>query len=153
VVDDELQRVRGFGTIVDDRSTGSGGRTVVDMTDVYKDQLAQARRAVTLKPDASVAIDDHIQADDQPRSVRWGMVTRADVELGGAEAVLRQDGRTLRLRVTQPEGAQLRTFNTADPPRSYDVKNPGTRMVGLVVELDANEAKQLTVELIPGGKE
>ena len=87
---------------------------------------------------------------DQPTTVRWGMVTRAEVEIqANATAILRRDGKTLTLRVLEPQDVQLKTYETASPPHDYDVSNEGTRMIGFEAEFAPQSMQRLVVELRP----
>jgi hypothetical protein len=82
--------------------------------------------------------------------VRWGMVTRAAVEIRGPrEAVLRQGGKELTVRVLAPASARLQLFDTETPPAEHDSPNPGTRMLGFMVDASAGPV-DLLVRLTPG---
>jgi len=146
MVNGEQQRVEGMAPVTLSRA----GRTVVDLGEVYQGQLAAARRGVELRPDRTVVVQDEFTAAGEA-SVRWAMLTRAEVRLEGTgQATLRRDGRTLRLRVVEPAGAELRIFATDPPPAETDEPNPGTRMVGFEVRAAAGEAKRIVVHLAPG---
>ncbi len=60
-------------------------------------------------------------------------------------AQLKQDGRSLLLRVLAPNNTRLRLFETENPPRDYDSRNPNTRMVGFESEIDAGAQATLAV--------
>jgi len=130
------------------------GRTVADLSDVYAGQLAAAHRGVALQADRTVRVQDEFTTLEQPATVRWAMVTRADVRLGAGDtagtATLEQDGKTLTLRVLEPVGATVEVFST-DPPAPTDAPNPGTRMVGFRVAAPARTPLRLVVQLEPRG--
>jgi hypothetical protein len=127
------------------------GRTVVDLSDTYRGQLAQARRGVQLRADRTVLIQDEFTGQGPERaSVRWAMLTRAEVRVDGpGRATLTREGRTLEFRVLEPAGAALRIYATDPPPAETDVANPGTRMVGFEIEAPAGAARRVVVHLIP----
>jgi len=146
-VDGQSQQVAGNAPIV---FTGEG-RTVVDLTTVYAGQLAHARRGVALQPDRSVRVQDEVTALARTASVRWAMVTRADVTLAGpGRATLQQQGQTLSFRVLEPANATLAIYPTDPPPAATDARNPGTRMLGFEVKVPAGQSQRLVVQLIPG---
>lgn len=146
-VDGQQQQVAGNAPIV---FTGEG-RTVVDLTTVYTGQLARARRGVALQADLSVRVQDEVTALAKTASVRWAMVTRADVTLAGpGRATLTQDGQTLAFRVLEPAHATLAVYPTDPPPTAIDARNPGTRMIGFEVKVPAGQSQRLVVQLIPG---
>jgi hypothetical protein len=154
VVNGKKQRVEGQAPIVDFSKGQQGGApafSIVDMRSVYAGQLAQAKRGVALLSNGAVVIQDHLRAPaDRPATVRWAMVTRAEVRLDGQRATLSQDGQTLTLQLQAPGAGRLETFKTNPPPAEYDAENPGTRMVGFKVRLKPGQSKRLRVQLVPG---
>jgi hypothetical protein len=146
MVDGQMQRVEADARIV----LAKPGRTVVDLSAIYKNQLAQAKRGVVLQADRSVRVQDEVTAPGKPASVRWAMVTHADVQITGAgRATLAQAGKELGFRVLEPAGAQLKVLQTDPPPSRLDARNPGTRMLGFEVQVPAGQAQRIVVELVP----
>jgi hypothetical protein len=146
MVDGQQQRVDGDAKIV----TAKEGRTVVDLGSIYKGQLAAAKRGAALQVDRSVRVQDEFKALAKPATVRWAMVTHADVKVDGAgRATLAQAGKTLALRVLEPANAAVKIYPTDPPPTSLDARNPGTRMVGFEVQVPAGAAQRVVVQLVP----
>jgi hypothetical protein len=149
VVDGQLQRVSGNGTITRFSKRAARPFAIVDMTSVYEGQLEHAQRGVRLLGKA-VLVQDEIKALDRETSVRWAMVTRAEVALeDNTRAVLRQDGQAVSLEVLAPADAKLAVCDIENPPHDYDEKNPGTRMVNFEVRLPASTAQTWAVLLKP----
>lgn len=146
-VDGARQRFDGHAKIVE---SGTGG-SVVDLRETYAGQLASARRKVALGADRGVVItDDFAALAEKGATVRWAMVTRAEVRLDGAgRATLLRDGKRLALRVVEPAGVTLQIYATDPPPAATDAPNPGTRMVGFTVATPAGAARRIRVELAP----
>jgi hypothetical protein len=146
MVDGQQQRVAGDARIVAARA----GRTVIDASSIYKGQLAQARRGVALQPDRTVRVQDEVTALDKTATVRWAMVTHAEVSLDGpGRATLSQAGKRLAFRVLEPATAKLAVYPTDPPPSPLDAPNPGTRLLGFEVQVPAGSAQRLVVQLIP----
>jgi hypothetical protein len=146
-IDGQQQRVEGHAPIV----LAKEGRTVVDLTDVYKGQLAGARRGVALQPDRTVRVQDEITTLGRGAKIRWAMVTRADVRLEGTgRATLTQSGKTLAFRVLEPADATLAIYPTDPPPAPTDARNEGTRMLGFEIRAPAGKSQRLVVQLVPG---
>ncbi|MSU23190.1 MAG: heparinase [Opitutus sp.] len=146
MVDGQQQRFGGQAPIV----LAKPGRTVVDLGPVYQGQLARARRGVALQSDRSVLVQDEITAMSKPATVRWAMVTRAEVTIDGAgRARLTQDGKKLGFRVLEPAGVTVKVYPTDPPPAATDARNPGTRMVGFEVVVGADAARRIVVQLVP----
>lgn len=147
MVNGQQQRVDSKAPI----TSSKPGRTVVDLSETYRGQLALARRGVQLRPDRTVLIQDEFTAQGPERAgVRWAMLTRADVRVDGpGRATLSRDGQTLEFRVLEPAGATLKIYHTDPPPSETDAPNPGTRMVGFEIEAPAGAPRRIVVHLIP----
>lgn len=147
MVDGQQQRVDGKALI----TLAKPGRTVVETSSVYHGQLARSSRGVILQPDCSVRVQDEFSALGKPATtVRWAMVTRADVHVDGAgRATLKQEGKTLRLRVLEPTDVTWKVYPTDPPPRATDARNEGTRLIGFEVVVAAGKAQRLVVQLEP----
>lgn len=146
MVDGQMQRVDADARIVLTKT----GRSVVDTGAIYKGQLAQARRGVMLQPDRSVRVQDEFKALGKVATVRWAMVTHADVKVEGpGRATLSQAGKKLGFRVLEPAGAALKIYQTDPPPSALDASNKGTRMIGFEVQVPAGKAERLVVQLVP----
>ena len=147
MVDGQQQRFDGHAPIV----LAKPGRTVVDLGSIYRGQLAGARRGVALQADRSVLVQDEIAAAGKAATVRWAMVTRAEVTVDGAgRATLSQDGKRLAFRVVEPAGAVVKIYPTDPPPAATDARNPGTRMIGFEVAVTAGQTQRIVVQLAPG---
>lgn len=126
-------------------------RTVVDLSPVYAGQLASAGRGVWLRGDGSVLLQDEVKGlAEKGGTVRWAMVTRAEVECRGNEVVLKRGGKTVRMVVSGLGDVVCREYSTKGP-NDFDAANPGTRMVGFEVKVGAGEAARWRVEFWPGG--
>jgi heparinase II/III-like protein len=149
VVNGQHQRVDGKAPIVRYSDEKAFPHVVFDLSAVYKGQLAQALRGASLLPSGQILIQDEFKATDQPATVRWAMVTPADVSIeNDATALLTQEGKTMRLTVLTDADVRLQTYSTA-PKADYDAPNPGTRLVGFEVSLSAREATRTAVLLGP----
>jgi len=154
VVDGKLQRVNGSAAVIDFSEDAPMPYTVVDMGPVYKGQLANVKRGVGLRKDGSVLIQDDIGTLDRVTNIRWGMVTRAKVEIiDNNTAILKQDGKRLRLEVLSPENCELRVFETEKPVHKYDAENKGTCMIGFENSFAGSKDFNLSVLLQPGSQE
>ncbi len=146
MVEGQQQRVEASARIV----VAKSGRTVVDTSAVYKGQLAQARRGVVLQPDRTVRVQDEFATLGKTATVRWAMVTHADVKVEGPGlATLSQAGKKLAFRVLEPAGAAVKIYQTDPPPSALDARNGGTRMIGFEVQVPAGQTQRLVVQLVP----
>lgn len=147
VVDDQLQRVDGHAPITHFSDSPSNPFSIVDMTPVYEGQLKQAHRGFRLQSKA-VLVQDELQSTDHDTTVRWGMATRAHVELHkDGSATLSDSDKTLTLRVLAPKNVKLSLIDMETPPRDYDAANPDTRMIAVEIEIPASSSETLAVYL------
>jgi hypothetical protein len=150
VVNGALQRVDGFASVVTHGGDGPRPHTVLDLSEVYAGQLAEARRGAALLDGGAVRIQDELAAPaDTAADVRWAMTTRADVEVtGDRTATLRRGGQTLQFRVQEPAGVEVETYAT-EPPAEYEPENPDAKLVGFTTTLDPGAETRLVVTLTP----
>ena len=149
VVDGKHQRVKGKAPMVRYSDRKAFPHVVYDMSTVYEGQLAGALRGASLMPTGQVLIQDEFKAMDRPATVRWAMVTPAEVTVEGPKrALLRQKGKTMSLTLLTEAKTQLTTYST-EPKADYDAPNRGTRMVGFEVTLSSGQALRTAVLLDP----
>ena len=152
-VDGQLQRVDGHAPIAAHFDRAAFAGAVTDLSAVYAGQLARAQRGVAIAEGRYVVVRDEVETDGEARTIRWAMLTPADVRItGGGRAELTKDGKKLVLNVRQPAGVTLKTWSTA-PPRDYDAPNPGTTLVGFEVAVPKQSKREITVLLLPAGTE
>lgn len=148
-VDGQLQLVKGYAKIDKHADSPEFSYALSDLSSVYENQLASIRRGVGIVKGNYVVVRDELTASDKPATVRWTMLTPADVKITGKNtATLTRNGKKLFLRVDSPSGITLKTWST-QPTTTYDAPNPGTILVGFEVSLKAKEENQFTVLLIP----
>jgi hypothetical protein len=148
-VNNELQRVVGYAPITSSSSSPSFMRAVVDLTEIYKGALQKSTRGVAVVDNKYVVVRDEIEALPNETTIRWTLLTPADVSITGEnKAELTKNGKKLLLQVQTPAKVVMKTWST-DPPKSYDAPNPGTVMVGFEMTVPANTKTDITVSLIP----
>ena len=151
VVNGQHQRVNGNAPIVRYSDEESFPHVVFDMSDLYDGQLAKALRGAALLPTGQIMIQDEFEAASQSATVRWAMVTAADVSIeSNKSAVLTKEGKTMYFTVLTDEDIQLRTYST-EPKADYDAPNRGTRLIGFEVSLSSGQAAR-TVVLISSSR-
>ncbi|MEJ7830224.1 MAG: heparinase II/III family protein, partial [Segetibacter sp.] len=148
-INNEHQRVTGHASITSSSNKPSFMNAVTDITEVYKGQVAKAVRGVGIMNKQYVVVRDEIETLPSETTLRWTMLTPADVKITGANtAELTKNGKKLLLQVQEPATVTMKTWST-DPPHDYDAPNPGTMLVGFEVRLPANTKSAISVALIP----
>ena len=147
-IDGQHQRVEGYAKIDHHSEQADFSFAISDISAVYHGQLKKARRGVGIIDEKYVVIQDEVNPLGQPTTLRWTMMTHANVSLGQHEASLTKDGKTLYLKVEGPDRLQMKTWSTA-PTNDYDAPNPGTTLMGFECELMADTPENFRVFLIP----
>ncbi|MBC8035410.1 MAG: heparinase II/III family protein [Chitinophagaceae bacterium] len=147
-VNGELQKVEGEGIITSSSGNALFLNAITDITPLYKGLLGRAHRGIAIIDSSYVVVRDEIETLSSEATVRWTMVTPADVKIiSTSEALLTKDGKELIMRIDVP-GAKISTWPTV-PVNSYDAPNPGTIFVGFEIRVPANSKMPLNVLLIP----
>jgi hypothetical protein len=147
------QRVTGTAPIISSSNKPAFMNAVTDLSEVYKGSVAKAVRGIGIMNKQYVVVRDEIETLPSETTLRWTMLTPADVKITGANtAELTKNGKKLILQVQEPATVTIKTWST-DPPRDYDAPNPGTTLVGFEVTLPSNAKSAISVALIPEGSE
>lgn len=149
VVNGRHQRVNGSAPIIRYSDKQPFPHVVFDMSDVYEGQLAQALRGAALLDNGQVIIQDQFSSAEKPATVRWAMVTTADIFIESSNtALLKQKAKAVRLTVLTDEDIKLRTYSTG-PKADYDAPNPGTRLIGFELSLAPQQQARTIVIINP----
>jgi hypothetical protein len=149
-INNQLQLVKGYAKIDKFADKPDFMYAISDLTSVYETQLVSIKRGVAIIDKKYVVIHDELKATAQPTTLRWTMLTSADVNITGKNtATLTKDGKQLYLRIDSPAKIQMKTWSTT-PNTTYDAPNPGTTLVGFECEVNPNSDETLQVLLIPG---
>jgi hypothetical protein len=146
VINGQLQNAAARGDVVSFHTSPAQSSAIVDMTDAYQDQAESARRGIALLDRRAVHVRDEI--DGAQGTIRWGMVTRADIAIDGSRAVLTQNGKTLQAEILAPSGIEFEVVPTA-PPTRREKQNAGTRMLAIHIDSTSGQPVALSVLLQP----
>lgn len=117
----------------------------IDLSSVFANSVNKAVRNVTLNKDNNLTVTDCIETGAKPASIMWVMVTPAQAEIVGENAiVLSKDGKKMRLEVEANKKVKMKIWSN-EPSHDYDFKNPGTIRVGF--EVDATEQSKLLLNV------
>ena len=147
-IDGQLQIVKGKANIRSASSSPDFINATTDLSEIYKGQLAESVRGVAIVNQQYVVVRDEVKTLDKETTIRWTMLTTADVKLSGNSIELKKEGKKLKLVVAEPNKVTLKTWSTVSK-NDYDSANPGTTLIGFEVKVPANSTAVLTVNLIP----
>lgn len=152
-VNDKDHFSKGRAHLLDYVCTDAEKGGLIDLTSVFGGDLDTALRRVSIKWNDWLEVRDSIAApSDTGATVRWSMVTRADVSLCDDGILLSQDGITMKLQARPSERIQYKIWS--GDPQDYDsplnicnAPNPGVSIIGFVTELAAGESMEIITTL------
>ncbi len=144
--DAKSQAVDGSAVIL--RSSAS--TTVLDLSPLYPGQAQKVIRGVRLRSDGSLCVQDEITVlPGASHSVRWAMLTRAEVSLqSDVSALLQHGGKDLVVSVSSPVGSKIILYASDPKPNPFDDPNLGVSVIGFERTLPL-DTQTLCVNLIP----
>ncbi len=102
-VNDQLFINNGQATLIDFKA-GENPKASFDLTAVYGENLKKAVRTFEKDSPVSLVIEDKIETSESSKLITWQLLTTADVEITPSGALLKQDGKELKVEnVTHPE--------------------------------------------------
>jgi hypothetical protein len=112
----------------------------IDLSPIFKDQAGQVQRSFKILDNREITISDHLSGLKAGDQVTWQMATTAKVETSDTdrEALLQQDGQTLRVKFTVDGGDAKIAATPAVGPHDYDAANPGVTLLTLTVSATGN---------------
>jgi len=148
-VNDELHLASGFAPLSYFKGNGNRPEAGFDLSSVFKGQLKSAKRNFKRTGDQSLEITDILELSQQTKSVTWAMMTQADAQIISDGVLLRQKGKTLKVRIKQPEGVLIMVVSQNPPPLNYDMKVDNLKRVEFKfpAELLKNKGQTIVVEL------
>jgi len=108
---------------------GANPEATFDLTAVYGANLKNATRRFAKEDDRSILIEDHFTTTKTTQSIVWQMMTTADVEIVKGGAILRQDGKELKLENLANPELQVSVIQLDPPPFYLDRKMDGLKRI------------------------
>lgn len=131
--------------LTDFQSKPNGGNATLDMTRAYAGQAEKiSRKANFDRENKKVTLTDTITAPTD--SVRWAIITIAEIEINGSVATLNSNGKTLRVIRNDKHGGEWEILN-AKPPTTKENQNEGFQILSFTAPV-ADQLK-LSVTLKP----
>ena len=122
---------------------------VLDLADVYADDVTHAQRTFEIIDQNHVVITDDIEAKS-PSELWWFMHTRASIKLDGQTALLTRRGKHLKAEILSPSDAIFTVLDATPLPTSPNPKqadNTGRRK--LAIHFADVTTLQIKVKLMP----
>lgn len=127
-VNDSLFINNGQATLLNFQD-GKTPSATFDLTAVYGDKLKSAKRTFLKDSPLSVIIEDNFETNAKTQSITWQMITQADVEFVKGGAMLKQDGKTLKLENLSHPQLQLSVVSLYPAPLKLDRQMEGLKRI------------------------
>jgi hypothetical protein len=129
-VNDELHVVDGQASIIGFKE-GEMPEATIDMTPTFEDQLRSAIRKFKKDSPVSLVVEDQFRLSSETKQITWQLMTTAEVEITDGGAVLKQDGKQLKIEnLTHPE-LMFSVISLDPPPLKLDKKIEGLKRIEL----------------------
>lgn len=150
-INDSLFFNNGTATLEDFKS-GDNPEATFNMTPAYGDKIKSAKRKFLKDSPTSVVIEDNFETNENTVLVTWQMMTTADVELIEGGAILKQDGKTLKLEnLTHPELA-LSVVTLYPAPLKLDRQIEGLKRIEIRIPAWTIENGKTTLKVRLSGE-
>ena len=125
-VNNQLHVVDGKATIVDSKP-GTNPEATIDMTPTFEGQLKSAKRRFVKDSPISLLIEDDIELSAETNLITWQLMTQADVQIVDGGAVLKQDGKQLKVENLSHPEFSISVISLNPPPLQLDAKKEGLK--------------------------
>jgi hypothetical protein len=145
-VNDQLHVVDGLATISDFKD-GAQPEATIDMTPTFAGQLKSASRRFVKDSNTSLLIEDKIEISKDTKLITWHMVTTADVEIVNGGAVLKQDGKALKLENLSHPDLMVSVVSLYPAPLKLDRQMEGLKRLEIRVPAWTLEGNSSTIRV------
>lgn len=118
-VNDALHVNDGFAPITDFKE-GDQPEATIDMTEIFGGKLKSASRRFLKENDHSLLVEDQFELNDSTKNITWQLMTTADVEIVEGGAILRQNGKQLKLENLSHPELSVSIVSLDPPPLELD---------------------------------
>ncbi len=127
-VNGKLHVVDGYSSISDFQK-GDTPEATVDLSATFGEDLASASRRFVKENDHSLLIEDNFTTNENTEHITWQMMTTADVEITKYGAMLKQDGKQLRLENLSHPELGVSVVQLDPPPLKLDRQIDGLKRI------------------------
>ena len=125
-VNDSLHRVEGLVSIIDFKD-GEQPEVTYDLTPTLGNLVTKSFRKFVKESPASVLIEDEITKSDQTKLITWQLLTTAEIEIVKGGAILKQDGKELKLENLSHPELTVSIVSLYPAPLQLDRQIPGLK--------------------------
>ena len=105
---------------ITDFKRGKEPEVTIDMTEIFGENLTSLQRKFIKESNKSFLIEDQFEVNDSTRTITWALMTVAHVIPVKNGAILKQDGKELRLSILEPGELEVSVISLDPPPLEID---------------------------------
>ncbi len=125
-INNELHRTEGLVTLKDFKA-GDQPEATFDMSPTLAGQVANASRRFVKDSPTSLVIEDDIELSEETKLITWQLMTTADVKAVDGGAILKQDGKELKLENLSHPDLDVSIVSLYPPPLELDRQIEGLK--------------------------
>ncbi len=118
-VNDALFVNDGFASLVEFKE-GERPEATFDLSKIFGGNMKSSTRRFLKENDHSLLVEDKFQLSDSTKNITWQLMTAADVEIIKGGAILRQDGKELKLENLSHPDLSISIISLDPPPLELD---------------------------------
>ena len=127
-VNNALHVNTGFASIADYKG-GEKPEATIDMSEVFGGLLKGVTRRFLKESNRSILIEDKFQLTDSTQNITWQLITTAEVQIVKGGAILKQDGKQLKLENLSHPELDVSIISLDPPPLELDRKIEGLKRI------------------------
>jgi hypothetical protein len=152
-VNDELQNATGFAPIIKTIENDNRVAALVDLTEIYQNQLKAAKRGILIGDKKFIQVQDELVGGTAPATIRWSIPTFASVtQLNKSEVLLTRNNKEMLVKILEPLNAEF-FIEPATGNEKYDEENTGMSLVYFKINLAPESAATIKVSFSEYGTE
>jgi hypothetical protein len=145
-VNDARFLVNNTATIIDFKNSATPEVTI-DLTSMYGKNINTLKRRFVKESNKSILIEDRFEINDSTKNITWGLMTLADVNADSDGAILKQDGKTLKMTILEPEDLKISLISLDPPPMETDKTIPHLKRIELRIPAWTVKNKNGTIKI------
>ncbi|MFY0654819.1 MAG: heparinase II/III family protein [Cyclobacteriaceae bacterium] len=118
-INNRLHIAKGKATITDFKG-GENPEVTIDMSPVFEGQLESAQRRFVKDSPASLFIEDKVEILENTKLITWQLMTLSEVEIVEGGAILRQEGKSLKVENLSHPELTFSLISLDPPPHELD---------------------------------
>lgn len=151
-INDALHKTEGLVTLTGFKE-GNQPEATFDMSATLAGQVARASRRFVKDSPTSVLIEDQIESSAETKMITWQLMTTSDVEIVKGGAVLKQDGKILKLdNLSHPE-LTISVISLYPAPLKLDRQIEGLKRIEIRIPAWTFENGKGTIKVRLSGNE